>query len=256
MRVFVTYFSQMGRNGCGDDPTFLLAAFEKQIKSWNSKISVETKCYQAPGRWMDYLSDADEETHIGTDIYAALGSTAFDPWHELQQRYDGGEHAFLFIGASNGCVPASFFATQFSDKTLSLTLLSCVPGREQWGDIARLHCPITVTCGSDEKHFGGASSIYSFAQTVHANVFSFWGKHLFEGQDVLRRLATFVADASRPTEAPTTSPRQRKSRSPGKNNTKAKGRSPSRRRRVLGKSKGKHLKRSNSGDSRRGRSAS
>ena len=106
-------------------------------------------------------------------MYAALGSTAYDPWHELQEKYDSGEWVFLFVGASNGCVPASFFASQFHDKTLSLTLLSCVPGKERWGDVSRLRCPITVTSGSAEKHFGGASTIYSFAQTAHANVFSF-----------------------------------------------------------------------------------
>ena len=127
MRVFVAYFSQMGSNGCADDPTFLLSALEKQIRLWNSVVEVKPQCYQAPGRWIDYLSNADEEIHIGTDVYAALGSTAFDPWHELQQKYDNGEWAFLFVGASNGCVPASFFASQFADKTLSLTLLSCVP---------------------------------------------------------------------------------------------------------------------------------
>ena len=104
---------------------------------------------------MDYLSNADDEVRIGTDVYASLGSTAFDPWTELQQLYDGGGHAFFFIGASNGCIPAAFFASQFSEKALSVLFLSCVPGREQWGDVARLHCPVFVTCGSDEKHSGG-----------------------------------------------------------------------------------------------------
>lgn len=237
MKLFVAYFSQMGRNGCSDDPTFLLAALKKQIGMWNSKVEVKTKCYQAPGRWVDYLSDADEETRIGTDVYAALGSTAFDPWHELQEKYDSGEWAFLFVGASNGCVPASFFASQFHDKTLSLTLLSCVPGKEQWGDVSRLRCPVFVTCGSAEKHFGGASTIYSFAQTVHATVFAFWGPHLHEGQDTLKRLACFVADASQPIETAPMSPRRsprRKSKSP---DTKTKARSTSPRRRVDGDGK-------------------
>ena len=238
MKFFVAYFSQMGRNGCSDDSTFLLAALKKQIGMWNSKVEVQTKCYQAPGRWVDYLSDADEETRIGTDVYAALGSSAFDPWTELQQLYDGGGHAFLFIGASNGCVPAAFFASQYHEKTLSLTLLSCVPGKEQWGDISRLRCPVFVTCGSAEKHFGGASTIYSFAQTVHATVFSFWGPHLFEGQNTLRRLACFVADASQPSETAPMSPRRsprRKSKSPSAakkgRDTKTKARSTSPRRR-------------------------
>ena len=69
MRLFVAYFSQMGRAGCGEDPTFLLATLKKYIISqWDSKVDVETKCYQAPGKWMEYLSNADEETHTGEDI--------------------------------------------------------------------------------------------------------------------------------------------------------------------------------------------
>ena len=218
MKVFVAYFSQMGRNGCSDDPTFLLDALKKQIGLWNAKVEeIQSKCYQAPGRWMDYLSNADDEVRIGTDVYASLGSTAFDPWTELQQLYDGGEHAFLFIGASNGCIPAAFFASQFAEKTLSVLFLSCIPGKEQWGDISRLRFPVTVTCGSGETYFGGSATIYSFAQTVHAAVFPFWGKHLHEGQDTLRRLACFVADASQPIETAPMSPRRsprRKSKIP------------------------------------------
>ena len=259
MKLFVAYFSQMGRNGCADDPTFLLAALKKQIGMWKSKVQVTTKCYQAPGRWVDYLSDADEETRIGTDVYAALGSSAFDPWTELQQLYDGGGHAFLFIGASNGCVPAAFFASQYHEKTLSLTLLSCVPGKEQWGDISRLRCPVFVTCGSAEKHFGGASTIYSFAQTVHATVFAFWGPHLYEGQDMLKRLACFVADASQPIETAPTSLRRsprRKSRSPSvakkRSDMKTKARSVSPRQRASGgKTTTDRRRRSKSVDSRR-----
>ena len=220
MKVFVAYFSQMGsRSGCGEDPTFLLATLQKHISSWDGVASVQTECFQAPGKWMPYLTDSDDETRIGDDVYSALGGTAWNPWHELQDKYDSGDCMFLFLGASNGCIPAAFFAKQFADKTLSVTFLSCVPGREQWGDVARLHCPITVTCGSDEKHFGGASSIYSFAQTVHANVFSFYGKHLYEGQEVLNRLASFVADVSKPAVA-AASPRspRRKSKSPSSKN--------------------------------------
>ena len=201
MRLFVAYFSQMGRSGCGEDPTFLLAALQKHISSWEGVASVETKCFQAPGKWAPYLTDSDEETRIGDDLYATLGGTAWDPWHELQDKYDAGDCMFMFLGASNGCIPAAFFAKQFSDKVLGLTFLSCVPGREQWGDVGRMQCPVTVTVGSKEAYFGGSASIYAFAQTVHANVFSFWGKHLFEGEDVLRRLASFVADASKPSAA-------------------------------------------------------
>ena len=263
MRVFVAYFSQMGSSGCAEDPTFLLAALQKQIRSWNIKVEVETKCYQAPGRWMDYLSNADEEIRIGTDVYAALGSTAFNPWHELQEKYDDGEWVFLFVGASNGCVPASFFASQFAGKTLSLTLLSCVPGKEQWGSVARLRCPVTVTAGSAEKHFGGVFTIYAFAQTVHATVFAFGGPHLYEGKETLKRLACYVADASRPIEAaapssPRRSPR-RTSKSPSVakkgTGTKTKAQSASSPRRSGdGKSPTAHRRRrSNSGsaDSRR-----
>ena len=199
MAIFVAYFSQMGRNGCGEDPTLLLQSLQEHISSWGLGFSsVETKCYQAPGRWASYLTESDDESKIGDNVYETLGGTAWNAWHELQEKYDSGECLFLFIGASNGCIPASFFAHQFSDKTLSLTLLSCVPGREQWGDIARLRCPVTVTCGNRESFFGKSAGIYSFAQTVHANVFSFWGTHLREGHDTLRRLAIFVSDASRP----------------------------------------------------------
>ena len=238
MKVFVAYFSQMGRHGCGDDPTFLLATLQKHISSWEGVSSVQTECFQAPGTWMPYLTDKDDETRIGEDVYSALGGTAFNPWHDLQSKYDAGDTAFLFVGASNGCIPAAFFAKQYADKTLSVTFLSCVPGREQWGDVARLHCPKTVTCGSDEKYFGGASSIYSFAQTVRANVFSFYGKHLYEGQEVLNRLASFVADVSKPTVAvparPRKSPRQRKSKSPS-----APSKSPSSHRRARRTDSGK-----------------
>jgi hypothetical protein len=239
MRVLVAYFSQMGRSGCGEDPTFLLATLQELISSWEG-FAVETKCFQAPGKWMPYLTDSDEETRIGDDVYASLGGTAREPWHELQQEYDAGDCMFLFLGASNGCIPAAFFAKQFSDKVLSLTFLSCVPGREQWGDVSRMQCPVTVTCGSKEEYFGGAASIYSFAQTVHANVFSFWGRHLYEGQDTLRRLASFVADASKPSAvaapaSPRRSQRRHKSKSPSttkKSDTKVKKQSPSRRRRA------------------------
>ena len=260
MRVFVAYFSQMGRSGCGKDPTFLLATLQKFISSWEGVTSAETECYQAPGEWTPYLTDSDDETRIGDDVYSALGGTAWNPWHELQQRYDEGDCLFVFVGASNGCIPAAFVAKQFAEKTLSVTFLSCVPGREQWGDVARLHCPITVTCGSKEKFFGGASVIYSFAQVAHANVFSFPGEHLWEGQGVLRRVASFVADASKPSAAapasPRRSPRRRTSKSPSattKSDTKAKDRSPSRRRRSgqAGKSETRHRNRSTSEDSRR-----
>ena len=246
MRLFVAYFSQMGRSGCGEDPTFLLAALQKHISSWEGVASVETKCFQAPGKWAPYLTDSDDETRVGDDIYATLGGTAWDAWHELQGHYDAGDCLFLFLGGSNGCIPAAFFAKQFSDKVLSLTFLSCVPGKEQWGDVSRLQCPVTVTCGSKEQFFGGSSAIYSFAQQTHASVFSFWGQHLFEGKDVLRRLASFVADASKPSApapaSPRRSPSRRKSESPSsakKSDTKATGRSPSRRRRFdqLGGSK-------------------
>ena len=145
-----------------------------------------------------------------------------------------------------------FFAKQFSDKVLSLTFLSCVPGREQWGDVSRMQCPVTVTCGSQERFFGGAAAIYTFAQTVHANVFSFWGQHMYEPQDTLRRLAIFVADASKPsTAAAPASPRQspqRKSRSPSSST----GKSLSPRRRAGGDSKtNRRRKRGKSDDSRR-----
>ena len=251
MRLFVAYFSQMGRSGCGEDPTFLLATLQKHISSWEGVASVETKCYQAPGKWAPYLTDSDDETRVGDDIYATLGGTAWDPWHELQDKYDAGDCMFLFLGASNGCIPAAFFAKQFSDKVLSLTFLSCVPGREQWGDVARMRCPVTVTVGSKEEFFGGAASIYSFAQQAHANVFSFWGKHLYEGQDTLRRLASFVADASQPSAAaapasPRRGPRRRKSKSPSSSTG---SRSP--RRRAGGGSKTNRRKRSGSEDSRR-----
>ena len=253
MRVFVAYFSQMGRSGCGEDPTFLLAALRKHISSWEGVASVDTKCFQAPGKWMAYATDADSETSIGApdDVYATLGGTAWNPWHELQGYYDAGDCIFLFLGASNGCIPAAFFAKQFSDKVLSLTFLSCVPGREQWGDVSRMQCPVTVTCGSKEEFFGGAATIYSFAQTAHANVFSFWGKHLYEGQDTLRRLASFVADASKPAAAaapasPRRSPRRRKSKSPSSSSG-----SPSARRQAGGGSKTNRRKRGGSDDSRR-----
>ena len=252
MRVFVAYFSQMGRSGCGKDPTFLLATLQKFISSWEGVTSAETECYQAPGEWTPYLTDSDDETRIGDDVYSALGGTAWNPWHELQQRYDEGDCLFVFVGASNGCIPAAFFAKQFAEKTLSVTFLSCVPGREQWGDVARLHCPITVTCGSKEQFFGGASVIYSFAQVAHANVFSFPGEHLWEGQDTLRRVASFVADASKPSAAapasPRRSPRRSKSKSPS-----ATRKSPPRRRRAgqRGVSKTNQRKRSRSEDSRR-----
>ena len=266
MRVFVAYFSQMGSAGCEEDPKFLLATLQHHISLWDSATTVETQCYQAPGKWMPYLTESDDETHIGTDVYSALGGTAFDPWHELQRKYDDGGWVFFFVGASNGCIPAAFFANQFADKTLSLTFLSCVPGAEQWGDVARLHCPITVTCGSAEQFFGGTASIYSFAKTVHANIFAFWGKHLYEGQDTLRRLASFVADASQPIETASTGPQspRNKSRSPtaAKKNTKSKSRSPSRRNRSethRGRSGSKRSKRRtfrpkrrSLGDSRRG----
>ena len=259
MKVFVAYFNQMGRSGCGDDPTFLLAALQKSISSWEGVSSVQTECFQAPGKFMPYLTDSDDETRIGDDVYSALGGSAWNPWHNLQQKYDAGDTAFLFVGASNGCIPAAFFAKQYADKVLSLTFLSCVPGREQWGDVARLHCPTTVTCGTKEEFFGGASSIYSFAQTVHANVFSFFGKHLYEGKDTLRRLASFVADASKPSAAAPASPRRSprcKSESPSatrKSDPEAKDRSPSRRRRhgQAGKPETSHRKRSRSEDSRR-----
>ena len=236
MRVFVAYFSQMGYSGCGEDPTFLLDTLKKHISSWEAVSSVETKCFQAPGKWMPYLTDSDEETRIGDDIYEKIGGTAWDPWQELQKESEAGNCSFLFIGASNGCIPAAFLAKQFSDKVLSLTFLSCVPGREQWADVSWMACPVTVTCGSKEQFFGGPPSIYSFAQTVHANVFSFRGKHLYEGQDALRRLASFVADASKPSAekapaSPRRSPRRHKSKSPNatkKGDGTAKRRSPSR----------------------------
>ena len=261
MRLFVAYFSQMGRSGCGDDPTFLLAALQKHISSWEGVASVETKCFQAPGKWMPYLTDRDDETRIGNDVYATLGGTAWDPWHELQRYYDAGDCMFLILGASNGCIPAAFFAKQFSDKVLSLTCLSCVPGREQWGDVSRMQCPMTVTVGSKEEFFGGAASIYSFAQHVHANVFSFWGKHLYEGQDTLRRLASFVADAIRPAEAAPASPRRSPRRKPSKSpsmakkgrDTTNKARSTSPRRREAGDDKiatHRRRRRSRSVDSR------
>ena len=200
---------------------------------------------------MPYLTDSDDETRIGDDVYSVLGGTAWNPWHDLQQRYDAGDCMFVFVGASNGCIPAAFFAKQYADKALSLTFLSCVPGREQWGDVARLHCPITVTCGSKEAFFGGASILYSFAQTVHASVFSFVGGHLHEGKDTLRRLASFVADASKPSAAAPASPRRsprRKSKSPS-----ATRKSPPPRRRAgqRGDSKTHQRKRSRSEDSRR-----
>jgi hypothetical protein len=159
---------------------------------------------------------------------------------------------FVFVGASNGCIPAAFFAKQFAEKTLSVTFLSCVPGQLQWADMSRMQCPVTVTCGRKEEFFGGAASIYSFAQTVHANVFSFWGKHLFEGQEVLRRLAYFVADASKPSEAAPASPRRSPRRSKSKSPSKTR-KSPPRRRRAgqRGVSKTNQRKRSRSEDSRR-----
>ena len=150
---------------------------------------------------MPYLTNAAEETRIGDDVYADLWRAAGGPWHEIQQEYDTGDCMFLFLGASNGCIPAAFFAKQFSDKVLSLTFLSCVPGREQWKDVledvSKMHFPVTVTCGHKEQFFGGPATIYSFAQAMHANVFSFRGEHLHEGKDTLRRLASFVADASK-----------------------------------------------------------
>ena len=107
--------------------------------------------------------------------------------------------------------------------------------------------------------------LYSFAKTVHANIFAFWGKHLYEGQDTLRRLASFVADASQPNETASTVPQRprNKSRSPtaAKKNTKSKSRSPSRRNRSethrgrSGSTRSKRrtfrLKRRSLGDSRR-----
>ena len=251
MRVLVAYFSQMGRSGCGEDPTFLLATLQKHISSWEGVASVETKCFQAPGKWMPYLTDSDEETRIGDDVYASLGGTAREPWHEIQQEYDHPDCMFLFLGASNGCIPAAFFAKQFSDKVLSLTCLSCVPGREQWGDVSRMQCPVTVTCGSKEEYFGGAASIYSFAQTVHANVFSFWGRHLHEGQDTLRRLASFVADASKPSAAAVPASPRRSPRRKSKSRSSSTGKSPSPRRRAGGDSKTNRRKRGRSDDSRR-----
>ena len=91
MKFFVAYFSQMGRNGCGEDPTFLLAALKKEIGLWNPKVEVETQCYQAPGKWMPYLTDSDDEIRIGDDVYSALGGTAWNPWQELQSKYDAGD---------------------------------------------------------------------------------------------------------------------------------------------------------------------
>ena len=79
MLVFAACSSQMGSSGCGDDPTLLLAALQTHIGSWEGTRSVETKCYQAPGKFMPYLTDADDETRIGSDVYSVSGGTAWNP---------------------------------------------------------------------------------------------------------------------------------------------------------------------------------
>ena len=121
---------------------------------------------------------------------------------------------------------------------------------ESSGDVSRMQCPVTVTVGSNEAYFGGASTIYSFAQQVHATVFSFWGNHLHEPKDTLKRLASFVADASKPAAAAPASPRRRSPRRKSKSPSSSTG-SPSPRRRAGGGSKTNRRKRGRSDDSRR-----
>ena len=117
-----------------ENPTFMLAQLEKTIGEWNPRAKVQTRCYQAPGKWISYASDSDSESSIGEleQVYSGLGYSARDPWIELDTYFKTGNWAFMFLGASNGCIPASLFAKQYESKVISLTLLSCVPGREQW----------------------------------------------------------------------------------------------------------------------------
>ena len=77
---------------------------------------------------MDYASNTEEEVSLGDrhDIYPQLVHSAREPWHELQEKSDD-NWLFIIVGASDGCIPASFFAHRYYGKTLSLLLLSCVP---------------------------------------------------------------------------------------------------------------------------------
>ena len=231
MNVFIAYFSQMGRRGCGADPTFLLSHLERDVRAWTSVARVESKCYQAPGAWMEYASKNDDETSVGSydEIYPQMGATAREAWHELQEKSEE-NWLFIFVGASNGCIPACFFAHQYHDHALSLLLLSCVPGREQWGDVARFRFPVVVTAGWREEYFGGRATIYEFANMVHATVIAFTGRHLEEGEERLLPIAQYVAATSRPQEAKEKKARRnnRKS-SPGRNSPpRGKTKSPER----------------------------
>ena len=64
MRVLVAYFSQMGRSGCGEDPTLLLATLPKHISSWEGVASVQTNCLRAPGKWMPFVAHSLAKTGV------------------------------------------------------------------------------------------------------------------------------------------------------------------------------------------------
>jgi hypothetical protein len=194
-KLCVFFFSQMGRDGCRPDYAHrLLGEIESAFKI---QYVVKTKCFQAPDVWMPYATEDEDEVRVGTptEIESHLDALsrghADQPWERIQDEVDAGAQ-FIFIGASNGCIPAGFFAHYYHRSTLGLMFLSGVPGREQWAGLNAVDYPIVLTCGTRERFFGGSRILYKFAQIVRASVINFSGGHLEEEHHIHRAAARLL----------------------------------------------------------------
>ena len=222
-KIVVVYFTGMGSShGCESVQNNFLNPIASLLRGHAGVEKVEVKCYQAPGEWIAYHKDSlrkkdayyqpesvtkredgEQRVHIelkeGQKLIkdkmnkitgANQHTEIINDLYEYNRQY----YYFIFVGGSNGCIPATHFATEFYNGTLALALLSCVPAQEQWNDFSWIPSkfPIMVTAGSKEQYFGGQHAIYDFAKTRQVSVFAFKGAHLREPVDFLRALAGFV----------------------------------------------------------------
>lgn len=183
--IFIAAFGALGRASCGHGIPPLIERlkhlFTQKQSLHGHTVHCEHECFHSPSKgWLPYLTSDGREPirgdkkdfYVGRDPGDNLMRGTPEVWQTLREKVKQGYY-LVVIGASSGCIGATQCAMLYPHSVLSVTLMSCVPGREQWDSYKTIQCPVLLTIGKHEDFFGGDSTLWDFAQKYDVNVMTF-----------------------------------------------------------------------------------